>query len=193
MTTENVAALLSHNAVLQGVVAKPFIRGEQLVGAVLSFEGRADTALLHIKQMTGENPSDRLAALEVGDPLLVRIIIQEEGGRRSVWATEKGIEHQQIVDLFAAEPEKFKNIEATVQGLADFGVFVDLQSGPAKGCRALLRYSSLSSSGRARLGSFVAYKVGDNLRCDLAEARLDDNKLLLRLASARPAEAERSN
>jgi ribosomal protein S1 len=195
MTTENmnataaVSTSLQNSEILTGHVVKPYIKGDKLLGAVLSFDGRSETALLHIRQMSGEKPAERLAELGVGDPLLVRIMIQQEGsGRPAVWATEKGVEHSFLVDMFAADKEKFANLEGTVHGITDFGIFIEIGGdGPARGHRGLLRSNSMSSNGRVKLGSFVTYKPGDFVSCDMAEIRVDDSsKLLIRLENARP-------
>jgi ribosomal protein S1 len=194
MTTENnsttvaVSKNLISGEILTGHVKKPFIKGDKLLGAVLSFDGYSETALLHIRQMSGEKPAERLADLGVGDPLLVRIMIQQEGaGRPQVWATEKGVEHSFLIDNFEADKEKFQNLEGTVHGVTDFGIFIELE-GPLKGHRGLLRSSSMSSNGsRVKLGSFITYKPGDLVACDLAEIRVDNSsKLLIRLENARP-------
>lgn len=192
MTTENNSATatvsLVHGECLTGHVVKPYIKGDKLLGAVLSFDGRSETALLHIRQMSGEKPAERLADLGVGDPLLVRIMIQQEGsGRPQVWATEKGVEQSFLVDMFEAEKGKFQNLEGRVHGITDFGIFVEILEGAAKGHRGLLRSANISSSGRVKLGSFVTYRPGDFVSCDMAEMRTDDSgKLLIRLENARP-------
>ncbi len=73
MTTENnnaavaVPSSLQNGLFLPGRLQKPFIKGDKLLGAVLSFEGHSETALLHIRQMSGEKPAERLAELGVGD------------------------------------------------------------------------------------------------------------------------------
>jgi S1 RNA binding domain len=187
--TTSTPALLLDGEFLTGHISKPYIQNEKLLGAILSFDGRGETALLHVKQMSGDAP-ERLSELGLGDPLLVRIMVQQGGmGRRTVWATEKGVEHQLLVDMFESDPAKFKDIEGRVQGVSEFGVFVDLD-GPAKGQRGLLKYSSMSQNAKVKLGQFVAFRVGDPVVCDLAEARLDESsKLLLRLENARPRKA----
>ena len=64
---------------------------------------------------------------------------------------------------------------------------MEIQEGPAKGHRGLLRSSSLSSGGKVKLGNFVVYKPGDLVASDMAEVRIDDSsKLLIRLENARP-------
>ena len=194
MTTENnnadvaVSTSLKNGMLLTGRVQKPFIKGDKLLGAILSFDGHSETALLHIRQMGGDKPAERLAELGVGDPLLVRIMIQQEGdGRPQVWATEKGVEHSFLVDKFEADKEQFHNLECRIHGVTDFGLFIDILDGQAKGHRGLLRSSSMSSNGRVKLGSFVTYKPGDFVSCDIAEIRVDDSsKLLIRLENARP-------
>ena len=74
MTTGNNNAAATESTSLRnhefliGKVSKPFIKGDKLLGAVLSFDGHSETALLHIRQMCGEKPAERLAELGVGDP-----------------------------------------------------------------------------------------------------------------------------
>ena len=192
MSTQNneaqtVSKSLEAGSCLTGHIVRPFIKDDRLIGAVMSFEGYSETALLHIRQMTGEKPAERLAELGIGDPLLVRIVIQNDGSVRRVQATEKGVEHTFLIDMLESDREKFKGIEGRVHGVTDFGVFIELLDGPAKGHRGLLRSSSLSNGGKVKLGSFLSHKVGDFVVVDLAEARLDDTaKLLLRLENARP-------
>jgi ribosomal protein S1 len=187
-TTANVLPGLSSGECLMGHILKPFIKDDKLLGAILSFDGRSETALLHIRQMTGEKPAERLAELGVGDSLMVRIMIQQDvPGRRSIWATEKGVEHSLLIEMFDADKEKFRGIEGVINGLTDFGIFIELLDSPAKGHRGLLRHSSMSENGRVKLGSFVTYKVGDLVSCEMAEVRVDDsNKLLIRVENARP-------
>ncbi len=195
MSVENEAvststpALLLDGEFITGHVSKPYIQNEKLLGAILTFPDRGETALLHVKQ--SDNPTDRLSELSLGDSVLVRIMVQQGGlGRRTVWASEKGVEHQLLVKEFETDPAKFKDMDGRVQGVSEFGVFVDLVDGPAKGQRALLKYSSLSSNGRIKLGTYVAFRVGEPVVCDLAEAKLDESsKLLLRLEAARPRKA----
>ena len=192
MTTETNApvtsTLLANGEWLTGHVTKPFIKDDRLIGAVLSFDGRSETALLHLRQMTGEKPAERLAEMSVGDSLLVRIMVQQEGSKRKqVWATEKGVEHQFLVEKFELEPEKFRCIEGKIHGVTDFGTFIELLDGPAKGHRGLLRSDRKGSDVRVKLGAFVRYRTGDEVLVDLAEARVDDSsKLLLRLENIRP-------
>jgi hypothetical protein len=187
-TTANVLPGLSAGECLMGHIVKPYIKDDKLLGAILSFDGRSETALLHIRQMTGEKPAERLAELGVGDSLMVRIMIQQDvPGRRSVWATEKGVEHSLLIEMFDADKEKFRGIEGVVNGLTDFGIFIELLDSPAKGHRGLLRHGSMSQNGRVKLGAFVTYKPGDLVQCDMAEIRVDDsNKLLIRVENARP-------
>ncbi len=182
---------LVHGECLTGRVTKPYIKDDRLLGAVLSFDGRCETALLHLRQMTGDEPGKRLSALSIGDSLLVRIMVQKHGTRRKdVWATEKGIENQLLVESFQRDPNGFKNICGRVHSLTDFGLFIELLEGPAKGHRALLRSTDLAPGERLQLGAFVAQKVGHAVMCDLADARLDgSDKLLLRVNSARAAAA----
>lgn len=187
-STTVTPALLAAGEILTGVVKMPYLKGEQLLGAVLSFEGRSETALLHLRQMSGENPQDRLADLGIGDPLLVRIVIQEANGkeRRGVWATEKGVEHQLIVESLERNPGDYKNIPGRVHGVTQFGTFVELLEGPAKGHRALVRSADVAPSGRVKLGAFVAFRTGQLVTCDLVEARCEQEKLLLRAENICP-------
>ncbi len=82
----------------------------------------------------------------------MRIMIQQEGsGRPQVWATEKGVEHSFLIDMFEADREKFHNLEGSVRAVTDFGLFIEILDGPAKGHQGLLRASSMSSNGRVKL------------------------------------------
>src|SRR5271156_2259474 len=102
---------LRHGEFLTSRILEPYLdKGGKLAGAILGFDNRRETALLHIRQMTGDNAMNRLEELSIGDPLLVRLLVHTEGSKRSVWATEKGVADQLIIDAFAAKPEKFKNI-----------------------------------------------------------------------------------
>lgn len=180
--TQTLEVPLKHGECLTGEVRKPFIKDSQLVGAVLSFEGRSETALLHLRQMTGDSPAERLSELAIGDPIKVRVMVVMEGDERKVWATEKGVEFQGIVDLLERDRDQFRNVEGKVHGLTDFGVFVELLASPASGHRGLLRTAAPRNSGRVKLGAFVPFRVGAPVIVDVVEARIDDNaKLLLRV------------
>jgi len=185
--SDTAVNLLVHGECLIGKVKKPFIKDNALQGAVLAFDGKSETALLHLRQMSGE-ANERLSELGIEDSLMVRIIVVGEGSERKVWATEKGVEHQHLIDLFSEDPEQFKNIEGRVHGLTEFGVFVQLIDGPVQGHTGLLRTSN-PQSGRVKLGSFLPFKVGDGLMVDVAELRIDDSnrdtKLLVRLENVR--------
>jgi predicted RNA-binding protein with RPS1 domain len=173
---------LKHGEFLVGEVTKGFFKDNELLGAVLAFAGREGTALLHLRQMTGVSPVKRLADLSIGDPVKVRIMVTTDGDKEKVWATEKGLEYQEIVDLLASDRDRFKSIDGRVHGLTEFGVFIELLAGPASGHRALLRIGASPNSGRIKLGAFMPFKVGAPVVVDVVEARVDDNaKLLLRV------------
>ncbi len=134
------SAALVDGEFLTGRVIKPYLKGGNLLGAVLSFDGKSDTALLHIRQMSGEKPEERLAEMSVGDSLLVRIIVQQNGSKRKdVWATEKGDELSFIVDMLNANPDAFRGLEGRIHSVTEWGTFIELLDGSAKGQRGLLR------------------------------------------------------
>ena len=70
--------LLQNGECLQGTVNRPYIKENRLLGAVLSFEGRSETALLHVKQVGGLSPADRLAGFEMGEAVRVRITVSSD-------------------------------------------------------------------------------------------------------------------
>lgn len=179
-SSESVPIKLQDGSLLLGRIVRPYISDEKLLGAVLEFEGHTETALLHIRQMTGDDPVGRLSEMSVGDTLLVRLSIQE-GPIRSVRATEKGVELAKIVDTFKKEPTQFVGIPGKIQGITKFGTFIELD-GPVAGHRGLLRSTPPASGQRMKLGAFLNFKVGDEVTADVVEARLDDSgKLLLRV------------
>jgi ribosomal protein S1 len=184
-------APLVANEVITGHVLKPYIKDGELTGAVLAFDGRSETALLHKRQMVGDSPIERLAELGVGDPLCVRIVIIGEGRDRKVQATELGVAEHLIVEKLKSSTDDFKGIEGRVNNVTDFGVFVTLLSGAVQGQSGLVPTSSLSkgsTAGRVKLGSFMRFKKDDLVHVDIVEGRIDQvkGKLLLRLDNLRP-------
>jgi len=94
----NSGDLLVDGDVLTGTVKKPFIQDGKLMGAVLSFDGKAETALLHRKQMIGVDRNRRLANLKLGDKLMVKLIVSGEHPTRKTWASEAEIDNEVIVE-----------------------------------------------------------------------------------------------
>lgn len=179
-SSESATTNLQDGSLLLGRIVRPYIADEKLLGAVLAFEGHSETALLHVRQMSGEDPASRLAEMSVGDTLMVRLSVQSHPVR-SVRATEKGVELAKIVDAFEKEPTQFVGIPGRIQGITKFGTFIELE-GPAAGHRGLLRSTLPASGQRMKLGAFLNFKLGDEVTADVVEARLDDSgKLLLRV------------
>jgi ribosomal protein S1 len=182
---------LVNNEYLTGHVLKPYLKDGELMGAVLAFDGRRETALLHIRQMSGDSPAKRLAELGVGDPLYVRMIIIGEGRDRKIQATELGVQEQLIVETLKSANGEFKGIEGRVNNITDFGVFITMLNGPAEGHTGLVPLANLSKGsegGRVKLGSFLRFKKNDLVHVDIIEGRIDQvkGKLLLRLDNLRP-------
>lgn len=189
MTTTQVQSIeasgLSDGAILTGRIKKPFIRDGKLLGAVVAFAGHTETALLHLRQMTGENPSARLAALRMNESVLVRLIVKREPGRRKdVWATENGIEHVHIVEAFSTGRENFANLRGAVHSITEVGIFITMLDGPARGYRGLFRLWN-GGDAQATLGSYVEYQPGQPVLLDVAEARIEKSKLLFRVDNVR--------
>lgn len=180
---------LTDGEILVGRVKKPFIRDGKLLGAVLAFAGRTETALLHVRQMTGSNPSARLAALHVDESIIVRLIVKQETGRRKdIWATEIGIEPLHIVEAFSTGPEYFANLRGVVHSITDFGTFIEMVDGPARNHRGLLRHRN-SGAAPATLGSCMEHQPGEAVLLDVAEARVEKSKLLFRVEKVRKQKA----
>lgn len=184
MSNANEAAkIVVDGEVLKGRVLRPYIKNDTLAGAVLSFDGYAETALLHIRQMTGSGVKTRLADMKVGDSLLVRLMVSDTDGKRKIWASENGIGHAQAVAAFDEQPEQFSNLRGVVFSLTKHGAFIEISEGPFAGQRGLLRPEP--SQGNIRLGAYTKHRRGDLVTLDVAEARMSDDKLLLRVENVR--------
>jgi ribosomal protein S1 len=164
--------LLQNGECLQGTVNRPYIKENRLLGAVLSFEGRSETALLHVKQVGGLTPAERLADLEMGEAVRVRITVSSDKDGRKVWASERGLEHQEVLDVLNSTPEKMKDLPGVVHSITEFGVFIELSDGLAKGHRGLLRFGSKGA--RVKLGAYISFNVGQSVSVDVTEASIDD-------------------
>jgi|LakMenEpi03Aug12_release.lakeMendotaPanAssembly.Ray.scaffolds.fasta_scaffold765114_2 hypothetical protein len=173
MTTE---VLLVNGEMLIGKVTKPFIQDGKLMGAVLSFEGRSETALLHRKQMVGANKNTRLSNTQLGAEMLVRIIVSGEQPDRKVWASELTVDNEFLIERIKTAP---KVMTSTVINSTDYGVFVEVQEGPAAGRRGLIHAKNLGTrSGPVRLGAFTSYETGASVQVRLLNASVDGKGVL---------------
>jgi ribosomal protein S1 len=133
-------------AILIGTVIRPFIDQNKLRGAILSFAGREETALLHIKQIKGEEPEKRLSGFRLGDEIEVKIIVNGPATAPKIWASEKALEPTLLQRLNAVIKSKCV-VTGRVVDVCDDGLFVDLIDGPIKGERGLIHNSNLYQKG----------------------------------------------
>jgi predicted RNA-binding protein with RPS1 domain len=127
------ANTITNNEILVGTVLRPYIAREQLLGAVLAFEGKSETALLHVKQVAGDDPSARLSNFSIGEEVRVKVSIATEGGMRKLRASEKElVTDQDIVNKLNSLP-KSHVFAGSVVNVASYGVFVCLAANGKKG------------------------------------------------------------
>ncbi|MDR3613861.1 MAG: hypothetical protein P4L53_09840, partial [Candidatus Obscuribacterales bacterium] len=183
---------IENNTILVGKVERPWISKGELLGAILSFEGKTETALLHIKQVAGDNPSDRLSNLNIGEELRVKVTIAMDGSVRKLRASEKElVSDQAIVDALNSLPGSAVHA-ARVVNVASYGVFIDLEEGPAKGKKGLVHNKNMYSGSGMSLKSFGELVPGKEVFVRLAgQARVDERGTLrIDLAfAAKPEEA----
>jgi ribosomal protein S1 len=172
----NITDLLIDGEVLTGTIKKPFIQDGKLMGAVLSFDGKAETALLHRKQMIGANRDFRLANLKLGDQLTVKLLVSGEHPARKTWASEANVEDAVIVERLMLQ--KSKKFTGRVVNAADYGVFVELCDGPGAGRRGLVHAKNLCRSGAASLSAFTAFGPGALVKVDLLSAHIDEKNIV---------------
>jgi len=171
LKTINTATILEDGEILVGKVTKPFIQEGKLMGAILGFEGRSETALLHRKQMVGDDKSGRLANLKLGDALTVKLLVSGERPNRKTWASEVGIEDGTIVERLVAEMPK--RVAGKVINSTDYGVFIELQSGIAAGRRGLVHAKNMCKGGTPSLSAFTSFVSGASLDVDVLGASID--------------------
>jgi ribosomal protein S1 len=186
------ASSVIEKAILVGKVQRPWISKGQLMGAVLSFEGTSETALLHIKQVAAEDPSNRLLNLRIGEEVRVKITIAMDNGVRKVRASEKDLAtDQEIADKLNALSEA-SVLAASVVNVASYGVFIELQDEIAKGKKGLVHNKNMHSGSGMSLKSFGELVPGKEVFVRLAgKARVDERGILrIDLAfAAKPEEA----
>jgi predicted RNA-binding protein with RPS1 domain len=173
-----VSSDIANNAILVGKVNRPWISRGQLLGAILSFEGTSETALLHIKQVAAEDPSDRLLNLRIGEEVRVKITIATDNGMRKIRASEKElVSDQAIADELNALPDS-SVLAATVVNRASYGVFVALDD-VAKGKKGLVHNKNMSNGSGMSLKAFGELVPGKKIFVRmLGEAKLDDAGIL---------------
>ncbi|MDR3615474.1 MAG: hypothetical protein P4L53_18085 [Candidatus Obscuribacterales bacterium] len=173
------SSVIQTGEILVGTVLRPYISKEQLLGAVLCFEGKTETALLHIKQIAGDNPSDRLSNLKIGEEVRVKITVAMDGSMRKLRASEKElISDQAVVDELNALPDS-SILVGSVVNVARFGVFIELQDQIAKGKKGLVHNKNMNSGAGMSLKSFGELIPGKEVFVRiLGEARLDDNGIM---------------
>jgi ribosomal protein S1 len=133
-------------AILIGTVIRPFIDQNKLRGAILSFAGREETALLHIRQIKGEEPEKRLSGFCLGDEIKVKIIVNGPACAPKIWASEKALEPTLLERLNAVIKSKCV-VRGRVANVCKGGLFVDLIDGPIKGERGLIHNANLYQKG----------------------------------------------
>ncbi|MDR3613802.1 MAG: S1 RNA-binding domain-containing protein [Candidatus Obscuribacterales bacterium] len=149
-TSDTAVALdnLNDGEILTGAVLRPFIDQDKLRGAILSFPGKKETALLHVKQIQGGAPEARLSQLRLGDEVEVKIMIHGPAHARKIWASETAlVGERSLVDELSSAAEAKTVFAGRVINVSKFGVFVDMLEGPAKGQRGLIHNSNLYQKG----------------------------------------------
>ncbi len=175
-SNEVVRPLLGNDEVLTGVVKKPFLMEGKLFGAILSFAGRRETALLHRKQMTGNDRDERLANLNIGDEITVKIIVQGETPNRKTWATEVGLDDIHALEqILSAESRR---ASGRVVNTADYGVFVEILAGPAAGRKGLIHSKNMTRGRSTSLGAFTTFHPGRIVEVEVMDGRIDDKNVM---------------
>lgn len=169
--TLDTTSLLQEGEVLIGKITKPFIQDGKLMGAVLRFEGKSETALLHRKQMLGKNPSNRLSSLQIGDEVLVKLSVSGEHPARKTWASESTLESSVVVENLSAKPAR--GLFGKVVNTTDYGVFIELQNGPAAGRLGLVHAKNMGNGRAVSLGAFTSYAPGAAVKVDVLGSELD--------------------
>jgi predicted RNA-binding protein with RPS1 domain len=170
------ASSLVANEVIVGKVLRPYIAREQLLGAILSFEDKSETALLHIKQVAGD-PTERLLNLKIGEEVRVKITIAIENGVRKVRASEKDLDtDQEIADKLNALPDS-SVLAASVVNVAPYGIFVSLDD-TFKNRKGLVHNKNMYSGSDMSLKSFGELVPGKEVFVRILGARLDDSGTL---------------
>jgi ribosomal protein S1 len=164
-------SLLVDGEILIGKIKKPFIQDGKLMGAVLSFDGKSETALLHRKQMVGSDKIGRLANMRLGDEVTVKLLVTGERPERKTWASEACIDDSVIIErLLSLRP---KGVLGKVVNATDYGVFIELQDGPAAGRRGLVHAKNMGNGRAASLSAFTSYLPGAAVCVDVLGAQLD--------------------
>ncbi len=141
------------------------------MGAVLSFEGKSETALLHRKQMVGSDKNGRLADMRLGDEVTVKMLVTGERPERKTWASEAGIEDSVIIErLLSLRP---KGVTGKVVNATDYGVFIELQNGPGAGRRGLVHAKNMGNGRAASLSAFTSFLPGATVHVDVLGAEVD--------------------
>jgi len=167
---------LNDGEVLTGTIKRPFINGGKLLGAILDFEGRSETALLHLKQMVGANKEERLSAMKLGEPVRVKLIVSGERPNRKTWASEIALAEDSIVDQVLAGERQ--NLAGRIINTTDYGVFVELLAGPGAGRRGLMHAKNFGGKSPASLRDFTMFTAGGSITVDVIDARVDHKGVL---------------
>lgn len=167
----STAVLLQDGEILVGKITKPFIQDGKLMGAILQFEGKSETALLHRKQMLGKDKNDRLANMRLGDELLIKMSVSGEHPARKTWASESSLEPEAIVERLS---EKLpRGLSGKVVNTTDYGVFIELQNGPAAGRLGLVHAKNMGNGRAVSLSAFTSFASGDLVKVDVLGSELD--------------------
>jgi hypothetical protein len=167
---------LVHGEVLAGVVDRPFIQDNKLLGAVLRFPGRKESALLHIKQMIGTDRDKRLSDLKLGQEVRVKLLVSGVHPNRKIWASELELTDDDVLARVLAGERK--NVPGRVINTTNYGVFVQVLGGPGTGRRGLVHVKNLYGSSSGSLGDFTAFPPGSPVNVDIMDARMDNGGLL---------------
>jgi ribosomal protein S1 len=177
-TANNIdtSAELIHGKVLAGLVDRPFIQSNKLLGAVLRFPGYKETALLHIKQMVGADREKRLSDLKLGEEVRVKLMVSGSHPNRKIWASELELSDDDVLTRLLASERK--NVPGRVINTTNYGMFVQLLGGPASGKRGLVHVKNLFGSLKTSLAEYTAFSPGNPVNVDISDARIDNRGVL---------------
>lgn len=156
------SAWLVDGEVLVGKVLRSFTQGGKILGVILTFAGKAETALLNHKQMVGKDPKSRLANLAQGDELTVKIQVTPE---HKIWASETDVEVEYLAEILRAQ--KGTRILGKIVNQSKFGLFVELQTGLGAGRKALVHWKNMTTIHAS------PFSPGANVWVDVLSAHVD--------------------
>lgn len=169
---EEQTAVLINGQTVFAKVLRPFLQSGKVMGVVLKIAGTHETALLHRKKVLGDHRDVRLASLTRGCEVTVKLEIF--GTPRNIWASEIDVDVNLIANYLLSAPPK--RVEGKVVNQAKYGVFVELQEGPAAGRKGLLHARNMKRCHKPLLPQ--QFKPGERVWVDVLGAKVDDEQTL---------------